>query len=157
MAAEPTSVGALSYEGSEGFRARSFYRWFWMVYFPMAASAGLILLRFIGLTGALSTSLLIIFALWSVVAVRLLVEAARMKTGIPELPILAGRIVWTTGLAAFGAIFLWLGAGNLGASTGQALAIIGGFSVLLAISLPLFALVDSTFRFVLRFARRVIR
>jgi uncharacterized protein YndB with AHSA1/START domain len=132
-----------------------FARWFWLVYLPLALLAAAILLVVAGLMpAALRTPLLVLTGAWSALALVMLVERRRRHVAVrPPRRILIG-IGAVVLMGAAGALLTWIGIGKVSSSAGLATLLVGCFFILLAVFAPMFKLVDSTFRLLVRLVTR---
>jgi hypothetical protein len=121
-----------------------FYRWLWLVYFPLAVSPLLIVLAFLHLLPPLVLFLLI----WDLLCVRLLVERRRRQLALPIPRRLITGLVALALLVLTGVILMLMGLNRLSGRGGPKLLVAGAFLALLAAFAPVFKLVDVTLRFV---------
>jgi uncharacterized protein YndB with AHSA1/START domain len=132
-----------------------FARWFWLVYLPLALLTGVILLTVAGLMPAgLRTPLLTLTGAWSALALVILVERRRRHVAVrpPRRIVLGIGAVVLTGVA--GALLTWIGIGKVSSSEGLAMLLVGCFFILMAVFAPMFKLVDSALRLVVRLVTR---
>lgn len=132
-----------------------FARWFWLVYLPLALLTGVILLVVAGLMpAALKTPLLTLTGAWSALALAMLFERRRRHVAVRP----PRRIVLGIGAVALmgvvGALLAWIGIGRVSSSEGLAMLLVGCFFILMAVFAPMFKLVDSALRLVVRLVTR---
>jgi len=123
-----------------------FVRWFWLVYLPLGLLPSAIILRLFGVLPNGTTWIIIILGIWGLLAVRLLMERRRAGLGVPppkSTVIGIGSIAAMTGV---GALLLILGMGRLTTGQGLAMTAIGGFLMLVSVTVPTFRLMDSIIR-----------
>ena len=127
-------------------RSSLFVRWFWLVYLPLGLFASAVILRLFGVLPGGTTWILVVLGVWGLLAIRLLIERRRAGLGVPppkSMVIGIGSIAAMTGI---GALLLILGMGRLTTGQGLAMTAIGGFLMLMSVTLPTFRLVDSMIR-----------
>ncbi|HVF12823.1 MAG TPA: hypothetical protein VNA87_07035 [Actinomycetota bacterium] len=124
-----------------------FIRWFWLVYLPLGLlSAGVLLMIFRVLPASMKWPLLLLGG-YGLLAVRLLIERKRKGLSVPPPRNIVIGILSVAGLLVLGAILFVLGMGRLTTTEGLVLAGVGGFLMILSVTVPTFRLVDAALRF----------
>ncbi|MGH2773011.1 MAG: hypothetical protein ACRDIU_07750 [Actinomycetota bacterium] len=124
-----------------------FARWFWLVYVPLALLVVSVVLKLAGMLPAWGNVVLILLALYSVLALKLLLERrkAGVGFGLPR-PLVTG-LAALSGILVLGITFFVLGVERLSTTGGLAMVLIGGFLMILSVTVPTFRMVDSILRF----------
>ncbi len=138
-------------------RSSLFVRWFWLVYLPLGLFASAVILRLFSVLPSGTTWILVVLGVWGLLAIRLLIERRRAGLGVPppkSMVIGIGSIAAMTGI---GALLLILGMGRLTTGQGLAMTAIGGFLMLMSVTLPTFRLMDSVIRGTSRLLGRMKR
>ncbi|MCA1839275.1 MAG: hypothetical protein ABR507_03550 [Actinomycetota bacterium] len=133
-----------------------FKRWLWFVYAPICLTIVLLLIWAFGLMPSSGVPVVLFFFLYSALSVRLIVERRKRGVSIPVPRQIVLAIAVTTALAVFGMVSFAIGWKRL-SSSGQGLRFItfGGFSILLALMLPFFKVLDSTLKGATRVFKRL--
>lgn len=123
-----------------------FVRWFWLVYLPLGLlAAGMLLVLFQVLPSRMKWPLLVLGA-YGLLAVRLLIERKRKGLSVPPPRNILIGILSVTGLLVLGAILFVLGMGRLTTTEGLVMAGMGGFLMILSVTVPTFRMVDAALR-----------
>ena len=129
---------------------RVFYRWLWLVYFPLVLGlVGIGVLLAGVLPGFLDLPLAVLLV-WGALAVRLLVERHRRKVPLRVPPTLILGLGALLGLVVGGIVLAWMGVDRLASRTGPPLLVVGAFLLVLALLAPAFKVVDLTLRLAVR-------
>lgn len=131
-----------------------FVRWFWLVYLPIALLPLAVILRTFGILPG-GTLMVMALGIWGLLALRLLIERRRKGLGVPLPKSMAIGLGSVAAMAAAGALLLILGMRKLTAGSGLTMTAIGGFLLLMSVTLPTFRLMDSLIRATTRFVKRL--
>lgn len=129
-----------------------FARWLWLVYLPLLLLAILIALKVFRVLPGWGTAPLVLLGLYSLIALRLLIERKKSGLGVPLPRRLMTGLAAISGILVLGVILFILGVERLSSSAGLAMALMGGFLMILSVTVPTFRFVDK----ILRFGGRVV-